>query len=416
MQLLLLAKESRIYLSFLPRDPMSPEPLQIDGSIRFGDGFELDLRAYQLRRQGRRLPLERIPMEMLILLLEQRGQLVTRDQIMERIWGKEVFLDVSGSINAAVVKIRRALHDDSEKPRFVETIARKGYRFVAPVHENAAHIRTPLEQLRKESESVVTATSTIRKPTFIAVSEFEPLAKEQVSKRRKWKIYLAATIALSLMVAVGFLKFHRHLRPRPVAGRITLAVLPFENLTGDSSQDYFSDGMTEEMIGRIGRIDPQHLAVIARTSVMHYKHTQEPLPQVGRELGVQYVLEGSVRRASDVVRISVRLIQLRDQTELWSREYDRELNNLLSLQEEIAQNIAKELQLTLSQNPSRGADRPTPSPAEDTEAYELYLRGRYFWAKRTALSIQRSIDYFQQAVSKNPMMLELTPHLRSLMP
>jgi TolB-like protein/Tfp pilus assembly protein PilF len=181
-----------------------------------------------------------------------------------------------------------------------------------------------------------------------------------------------------------------------------LAVLPFENLTGDAGQDYFSDGLTEEMIAQLGRLDPQRLGVIARTSVMHYKHSQVQMVQIGRELGVQYVLEGSVRRDSDKVRISAQLIQTKDQTHLWARQYDREQINLLALQGEIAQEIANEIQLTIG-DPKRidSAHQPSLSP-EAYEAYDLYLKGRYFWNKRTTQGFQHAIEYFQQAIAKDP--------------
>src|SRR6266699_2092277 len=182
-----------------------------------------------------------------------------------------------------------------------------------------------------------------------------------------------------------------------------LAVLPFENLTGDAGQDYFSDGLTEEMIAQLGRIDPEHLGVIARTSVMHYKHSSEQLEQIARELGVQYVLEGSVRRDADKVRITAQLIQMKDQTHLWSRQYDRELSHLLALQGEIAQEIANEIPLILGENRRLigSARQPLLGP-QAVEAYDLYLKGQYFWNKRTVEGFQRAIDYFQQATVKDP--------------
>jgi TolB-like protein/Flp pilus assembly protein TadD len=181
-----------------------------------------------------------------------------------------------------------------------------------------------------------------------------------------------------------------------------LAVLPFENLTGDAGQDYFSDGLTEEMISQLGRLDPEHLGVIARTSVMHYKHSQEQLDQIGRELGVQYVLEGSVRRDSDKVRISAQLIQTKDQTYLWARQYDRELTNLLALQGEIAQEIAKGIQLTIGDHGRIDSTRQSSLSPEAYEAYDLYLKGRYFWNKRTPQGFERAIECFQQAIAKDP--------------
>ena len=178
-----------------------------------------------------------------------------------------------------------------------------------------------------------------------------------------------------------------------------LAVLPLQNLTGDAGQEYFSDGLTEEMITQLGNLDPQHVGVIARTSVMRYKNSQTPLDQLGRELGVQYVIEGSVRRDSNNVRVTAQLIQTKDQTHVWARQYDRELKSLLVLQGEIAQEIADEIQLTL------GNHKSTPQPAlspQNYDAYDLYLKGQYFFNKRTAASLEEAIGYFQQATRKNP--------------
>jgi TolB-like protein/Tfp pilus assembly protein PilF len=188
----------------------------------------------------------------------------------------------------------------------------------------------------------------------------------------------------------------------PSSRRLMLAVLPFENLTGDAGQDYFSDGMTEEIIAQLGRLDPQHLGVIARTSVMHYKHSQERLEKIGRELGVQYVLEGSVRRDADKVRISAQLIQLRDQTHVWARQYDRELSNLLALQGEIAREIGRGIRLTFDDDKRDDSARRASASPGSYEAYDLYLKGRYFWNKRTPQGLHGAVEYFQQAIEKDP--------------
>jgi TolB-like protein/Tfp pilus assembly protein PilF len=184
--------------------------------------------------------------------------------------------------------------------------------------------------------------------------------------------------------------------------RVVLAVLPFENLTGDPSQDYFSDGLTEEMIAQLGRLDMDHLGVIARTSVMHYKRSQAPLEQIGRELGAQYALEGSVRRDVDDIRITAQLIQVKDQMHLWARQYDRQPSGLLTLQTEIAQEVADEILIVLGQ-PKRMPPGQLPPPSPNAyEAYDLYLKGRYFWNKRTQQGFEQAAEYFQQAIAKDP--------------
>jgi TolB-like protein/DNA-binding winged helix-turn-helix (wHTH) protein len=358
-------------------------------SVRFGGDFEVDLRAYELRRSGQSLKLARTPMEVLLLLLEQRGQLVTREQIVERIWGKEVFVDTDNSINAAIRKIRQVLEDDPEQPRFVQTVTGMGYRFIAPVQTGGV------------STVPVASDETTHSASERIFGESAPASKR--ASPRPWRIVFGIAIVLVAVTCVYFFQRSR-LRARPPAssGRLMLAVLPFENLTGDPGQDYFSDGMTEEMITQLGRLDPQHLGVIARTSVMQYKHGHEQLDQVGRDLRVQYVLEGSVRRDSGKVRITAQLIQTRDQTHLWAQEYDRELKDLLALQGEIAREIADEIQITLGDRKSIQAPTRPPLSPENYEAYDLYLKGQYFWNKRTIEGLKRAIDYYQQAIAKDP--------------
>lgn len=366
---------------------MQSEPIRVWNQVRFGEDFELNLRTGELRRSGRLLKLERIPTELLRLLIEQKEQLVTRDQIIERIWGKGAFLDTDNSINAAVRKVRQVLKDDPARPRFVQTITGRGYRFIAPVEDTQA----PSTGDDTPRPAVAPEALGDKKPSLLPVWSL-----------RRWPALLGIGIIL-LLVLGAYVEWSRFQpRSQPANGRWMLAVLPFENMTGDASQDYFSDGLTEEMIAQLGRLDSEHLGVIARTSVMHYKHSQKQLEQIGRELGVQYVLEGSVRRDSERVRISAQLIQLKDQTHLWSRQYDRDLSNLLALQGEIAQEIADEIQLTLGDQRRNGPAHQASGPAEPYEAYEFYLKGRYSLNKRTPESLQQAIEYFQQAVAKDP--------------
>jgi TolB-like protein/DNA-binding winged helix-turn-helix (wHTH) protein/Tfp pilus assembly protein PilF len=369
---------------------MASEPVTTPRPLKFGDDFELDPHTYELRRSGRRVRLERIPMELLLLLVELRGQIVTRDQIIERVWGKDVFLDTDNSINAAIRKIRQVLKDDPEQPRFVQTVTGRGYRFIALVLGGGGS-----------------------SPVEAAISE-QPVAEEFVAKAvsgdhlsharasRLPSVLLGVSVVLIVALGAYLLRSRSHAHPPPSSGRLMLAVLPFENLTGDASQDYFSDGMTEEMITELGGFNPEHLGVIARTSVMFYKHDPKPLDQVGRELGVQYVLEGSVRRSADQVRVTAQLIRVQDQTHLWARQYDRELKDLLKIQSEIAGEISQEIQTALGNpNATTPVSRPILSPRE-FEAYELYLKGQYFWNKRTIEGFERAIDYFQQAIAKDP--------------
>jgi TolB-like protein/DNA-binding winged helix-turn-helix (wHTH) protein/Tfp pilus assembly protein PilF len=362
-------------------------PVKIQGTVRFGQDFELDFQSYKLRRDGRVLKLERIPMDILLFLVEQRGQIVSREQIAERTWGKDVFLDIDNSINGAIRKIRQVLRDDPEQPHFIQTITGQGYRFIATVAE-----ADPIPTQALESVSAQTATAKEAGASTASQSQPKPAAKQKT-----WFVYAALAAALTAFVG-GWVLSARS--PRSFSGKMTLAVLPFQNLTGDASQEYFSDGLTEEMITQLGNLDPQRLAVIARTSVMHYKGTQTPLDQIGRELGVQYVIEGSVRRDGKNVRVTAQLIQTKDQTHMWARQYDRELTGLLSLQEEIAEEIADEMQVTLGEHKSASARFAVS--AVNYESYDLYLKGQYFFNKRTAADFQEAIGYFQQAIAKDP--------------
>jgi TolB-like protein/DNA-binding winged helix-turn-helix (wHTH) protein/Tfp pilus assembly protein PilF len=367
-------------------------PFAVSGPIRFGDDFELDPRSQRLCRAGRVLKLERIPTDILLLLVENNGELVTRDQIIQRVWGEGVFLDTDNSINGAIRKIRQVLKDDPENPRFIQTVTGRGYRFIAPVAEPEAPgpVTTP----------VVHAATPAQNASLSDVDAGNSLD----AKPAPW--HLAGLIGIVVVLIAGLGTYLYNFRSRPAMQgppvRSMLAVLPFENLTGDPEQEYFSDGLTEEMISQLGNLDPSHLGVIARTSVMHYKHTEEPLDRIGKELGVQYAIEGSVRRDSNKVRITAQLIQVKDQSHIWARQYDRDLSNLLALQAEIAQEIAGEIQLTLGDRRRIDTARRSPLSPQAYEAYDLYLKGRFFWNKRTAPGFLQAIDYFQQAIAKDP--------------
>jgi len=359
---------------------VASEPIRIPGVIKFGEDFDFDFSAYTLRRSGRILKLERIPAEVLAILVENRGQIVSRENIAEKIWGKDVFLDTDNSINGAIRKIRQVLKDDPEQPHFIQTVTGKGYRFIAPVRD-----------------------SDVARPVAVPTPP-APVAEVPTGNPIQWRWPVLLALVAVLAVLGIYLQWSRsRARASVPSGRLMLAVLPFENLTGDASQDYFSDGLTEEMISQLGDLDPDHVGVIARTSVMHYKHSQESLDQIGRALGVQYILEGSVRRDSGRVRVAAQLIQLRDQTHLWTREYDRELTNVFALQGEIAREIADQIQLTLGHmHETAGLVSQSATSAKAYEAYDLYLKGRYWWNKRTREGLQQAVEYFQQAINKDP--------------
>jgi TolB-like protein/DNA-binding winged helix-turn-helix (wHTH) protein len=352
-------------------------------------------------------------MEVLRLLLEQRGNLVTRDEIIERIWGREVFVDTDNSINAAIRKIRRVLKDDADEPRFIQTVPARGYRFLAAVTEVGAAPGNSSVATEPVAVSDAIQTPETVGPERIGPDRMNPeqpnlgAGSTKSKKLRRWAILSAVVlvaVALTVTAIEIYASYYRAAEVSSPPTRVLLAVLPFENLTGDPGQEYFSDGLTEEMITELGRLDPEHLGVIGRTSVMLYKQNPKRLDQIGRELGVQYLLEGSVRRDSSNVRITAQLIQVKDQTHVWAKEYDRELKDLLSVQAEIAQEVTDEITLTLSNRPAASAANRSPltHAATSYEAYDLYLEGRYFWNQRTETGFKRAADYFQQALAKDP--------------
>ncbi len=343
--------------------------MTVPSPLRFGEDFELDRKAYQLRRADAPVKLERIPMEILLLLVERRGELVTRDDIAERVWGRDADVDLDNSINGAIRKIRQALRDDVERPQCLETVTGRGYRFIAPV---------------RGAEPV----------------SAESAAPGSPSSRRRSAAWIAAGVLVLAAVIAGVVLWGRAPGARPLDGRVMLAVLPFRNLTGDPQQEYFSDGFTEELIARLGTAEPGRLGVLAPASVMRYKAGQEALDRIERELGAQYVLAGSVRREGDRVRVSAQLIRAGDQTEVWAREYDRTVRDLLDIQGEIAGAITDEIQARLGgAGPAVDGARSRPP---SVEAYDLYLRGQYAFSKRTVADLESAIGYFARAVGRDP--------------
>jgi TolB-like protein/DNA-binding winged helix-turn-helix (wHTH) protein len=341
--------------------------------IRFED-FELDRGAFELRRKGRAMRLERIPLELLFLLAERRGLLVGREEILERIWGKDVFVDTDNSINTAVRKIRQALGDNPEEPRFLQTVPGKGYRFAAKIIA---------------AEPALATSPALQEPRAA-----DPSSNQHRGKLALW-LAIAAVIVIAATVAVFLL------RPtyKRSSGRAMLVVLPFVNLGGDPQQEYFADGMTEEMITQLGNLDPAHLGVIARTSSMQYKHTEKRASQIAQELNVSYLLEGSVRRDGERVRVTAQLIRASDETHIWASDFDRELRDVLRLQSEVALAISSKIALNL-EGPVR--ERLAGAPALNPEAHEAYLQGLHASELRTKAGAEQAIQEFQRAVGLDP--------------
>jgi TolB-like protein/DNA-binding winged helix-turn-helix (wHTH) protein/Tfp pilus assembly protein PilF len=358
----------------------------------FGE-FRLDPQSRVLRRGGSTVPLTPKAFDLLLVLLQSAGRLVTKEELMKAVW-PDSFVEES-NLTQTIFMIRKAL-DETLDRRYILTVQGQGYRFLVPVKESDKN-----GPEGEASVAVLDAKGILEIPS----DSHRPDPGNRSVKHRKTPVIVAAAVALVLIVAYAIWPGHSRRGATEQPGRIMLAVLPFDNFTGDAGQEYFSDGLTEEMISQLGNLDPDHLGVIARTSVMHYKHSQESIPQIGKDLGVQYVIEGSVRRDSERVRITAQLIQVKDQSHLWAREYDRELSHLLELQAEIAREVANEIEFSLNgRRPIEAAQKAAaPGPgANSYEAYDLYLKGRYFWNRRTADAFRQAADYFQQAIDKDP--------------
>jgi TolB-like protein/DNA-binding winged helix-turn-helix (wHTH) protein/Flp pilus assembly protein TadD len=352
--------------------------------LRFGV-FELDLRAGELRKHGLRVRLQEQPFQILAMLLEHADEVVTREELQKKLWPEDTFVDFDHGLNKAISKIREALGDSAESPRFVETVARRGYRFLAEVKPADA--------------------TAVRSPELATQFDLEPGSSDRanlVGKSGKpkelrpslaWKI--PAFVLLLLTVPLAAWKLHSWNRPSPVIR--SLAVLPLESLSNDPSQDYFADGMTDELIADLGQISA--LRVISRTSVMAYKHARKPLPQIARELNVDAVVEGTVLRSGDQVRITAQLIEASSDKHLWSQSYEGELRDTLALQNQVARAIADQIRISL--NPQEQAALKTVKVV-NPEAYESYLKGRYFWNKRTADGLKVALAYFNQAIEVDP--------------
>jgi TolB-like protein/DNA-binding winged helix-turn-helix (wHTH) protein len=313
------------------------------------ESFEVDRGAYELRRAGRPVAIERIPMELLLLLLERRGQLVARQEILDRIWGKNVFGDVDNNINTAVRKIRQAIRENPASPRLLRTIPGKGYRFSLPAVDSAAVL--------KAVEAVQIAVEVVPTPPA-------NLPPAMPARSNPWRLHALTALAL---VAIALIVSPYLIRGVPASDKAMIVVLPFQNLSEDSAQDYFADGMTEETIAQLGSLDPHHLGVIARTSAMLYKGTHKNSAQIARELGVNLLLEGSVRRSNDRVRITAQLIQASDQTHLWAESYDRDVSDILKVESDVARGIAGKILLTLSK---QVRELLASTPSVDPAAHE----------------------------------------------
>jgi TolB-like protein/DNA-binding winged helix-turn-helix (wHTH) protein/Tfp pilus assembly protein PilF len=363
---------------------------QITGEVfHFGD-FTLDQSRYRLQRGERILRLERQPMELLFLLVDKRGELVTRDEVAHRLWGNTVFVEIDQSINTAIRKVRIALHDDPETPRFVETVIGKGYRFAAPVVVNG--------------EGTLSAKATLPgtpQPPQTGQSEAIAATATQRMHRRLPVLMLLASIgAVIAILASGWIaaRHVRNTRSSAHPGIKSLVVLPLKNLSGDPGQEYLADGMTEALVSRLSSI--HDLRVISRTSSMRLKNSNLSVPEIANELQVDVVVEGSVIRDGNRIRVTAQLIRGTTDEHFWSETYDRELPDVLALQSDVAQAIARKVEVTVT---GKEEQRLTASHTVLPEAYESYLKGLSLLNySNTQADIKKSIPYFEEAIRRDP--------------
>ena len=356
-------------------------------SYRFGL-FEVDSRTGELRKQGRPLKLRGRPFDILVLLLARGGDVISREELRQQLWQADTFVDFDHGLNSAINRLREAIGDSAENPRFIETLPKHGYRFIAPIEGPPASV---LATVPAPAPSLLPPL-----PPSLHVPEPTPSAPRQLSSPSRAILLLAfGALAVAVVLAALYLRIGRP--PAATSSRMTLAVLPFQNLSNDAEQEFFSDGFTEEMIAELGTLDPDHLGVIARTTTMLYKNARKDVGQIRRDLGVDYVLEGSIRRAGSRMRITAQLVQTTDMTHLWAESYDRDVSDVLAIQREVAMKIAHSLTLALRRPRSEGGPTAASFPA-----YELCLRGKFFREQATEEGARKAIEYFQRAIAIDP--------------
>src|SRR5216683_2213472 len=356
---------------------------------RFGQ-FALDSRKRSVSRADSPVCLTPKAFDVLLFLVQNPNRLVTKDELLQAVWG-DTFVE-EGNLTQYISHLRKALGDNSEDTRLIVTIARKGYQFTADVTvaEAADTARQAAVQVSTAESSLADTQPVLRSPAYEAV----PKAP------RHWRKAAFVGASAVLLVVVCFASW-RHFGgmtpPRPQ--KIMLAVLPFENLTGDPNKEYVADGLTEQTISQLGRLNPEQLGVIARTSVMGYKHKDERLDQIGRDLSVQYVLENSLRESGNHIRLTAQLIQLKDQTHLWSQDYDYPAKDILNVEDDVARAVARQIQIRLTSQQQAELAR---SRQVNPEAFNAYLQGHYYFERDSDKDTDMAAKYFERATQLDP--------------
>jgi TolB-like protein/DNA-binding winged helix-turn-helix (wHTH) protein/Tfp pilus assembly protein PilF len=347
--------------------------------VRFGI-FELDSESGELLKEGLKVRLQEQPFQVLRILLEHPGKVVTRDELQRRIWSADTFVDFDRGLYNAIKKLREALGDDAQKPRFIETLSKRGYRFIGQV----------------QNGTKATALQEAFAPTIV------PETGAQETHRRRFVLALglgtAVLVGLTLMLGLNTGSVRDRLLRRGASPRIqSLAVLPLQNLSGDPTQEYFSDGMTDALITDLSQIGS--FKVISRTSSMRYKKTDQSLPEIARELNVDGIVEGTVQRFGDHVRITAQLIHGPSDKHLWANSYERDIHDVFALERDLTQEIASEIQAQL-RTPNQA--RLAPVRPVNAKALEAYLQGSYYLNRFTEEETRKAQEYFQQAIDADP--------------
>jgi len=373
-------------------------PAAVARILHFGV-FEVDLKACELRKHGLRIKLPEQPFQVLVVLLEKPGEIVTREELRNRLWPGDTFVDFDHGLNNAVMRLREVLGDASENPRFVETIPRRGYRFIAPVVGSAFPESTADSE--PEGGDVAgqgTAPKTTGAAALEAASKPATAGSERPVSKTRFAILAAAILVAAVLVGAGLI--YRNRADANQAGRArnkSLIVLPIENLSGDKDQEYFADGMTDDLIANLAKI--RSLRVISRSTAMAYKGTHKPMSQIASELNVDAVFEGTVLRVGDRVRITAELVQVSTDRHLWAETYESPMGDILALQNRVSSAIVNEIRINLT---PEDQERLASNPAVAPEGYENYLKGRYYWNKRSDENLTRAIGYFEQATKQDP--------------
>jgi TolB-like protein/tetratricopeptide (TPR) repeat protein/DNA-binding winged helix-turn-helix (wHTH) protein len=358
-----------------------------------------------LRKFGQRVRLERKPWQLLISLLERPGELVTRAELQRAVWSADVFVDFEHGLNVAVRKLRAALNDSVENPKYIETVASEGYRFIGIVEQASSIVSTSsLAETLPQTDPVPVCASD--HPSAATLQNQESQCPNDVSlqpPQTRWTrwgaIALATSVVLVMITAMRSSWRASRGASRTHPDKVMIVVLPFENFTGDPDQEYLSDGMTEELSERLGNLNPRQIGVIGRTSAMTYKHSARTISQIGKELAVDYVLEGSVRHKGNKLRVTAQLVRVSDQTHLWAQDYDGDVRDILQVEDEVANEIANQVGASMAMGgPVRSIHAHVPKP----EAHEDYLLARYYWNKRTPAGWSNGAEYFRRAINKDP--------------